>query len=167
MKTSSTKKLPRGLILFLAWACLAFAALCLGRVVLDARLAALGVVADGTVVKTEITTTSGGTTSRRSGESRSEYERRRSNRSSTSLHATVRFTAAGETAPRDFKTVATFRQELKTGDTVKVIHLPSDPGSAEIYSAKQLWLPLTVGIVVTLVSGGLGWFLLRLARRSK
>lgn len=70
-------------------------------------------------------------------------------------------------AARDFKTVSTFGHDLKVGDAVKVIHLVSDPGFAEIYSAKQVWLPLGVGIIVTTVCGGLGWFLRRIARRMK
>ncbi len=160
MKTNNSKTPPRGVILFFAWSCLAFTALCLGRVVLDARLAACGVIADGVVTKLETNTTYGGGSSSRRSTSR------RSSDASTSHYGTVRFAPAGGEA-RDFKTVSTFGHELKAGDAVKVIHLPWNPGAAEIYSAKQVWLPLGAGITVTLITGGLGWFLLRLARRKK
>ena len=57
MKTNNSKTPPRGVILFFAWSFLALAALCLGRVVLDARLAVCGVIADGVVTKIETNTT--------------------------------------------------------------------------------------------------------------
>ncbi len=165
MKTNQSKTPSPGVILFFAWSFLAFAALCLVRVVLDVRLAALGIIADGVVTKIEMTTSYGGGTTRRSGELYSDYQKRRSRSSaSTSYHATVHFTPEGGEA-RDFKTVSTFGHDLKVGDAVKVIHL--DPGFAEIYSAKQVWLPLGVGIIVTTVCGGLGWFLRRIVRRMK
>lgn len=167
MDGKEQKRKPRGAALFFGWSLLLLTGLFLGRVVLDARLAAFGVLADGVVTKIEMNTTyGGGSTSRHSGESHSDYQRRRGSRASTSYYATVRFAPAGGQA-RDFKTVSTFGHELKVGDGVKVIHLSWNPGVAEIYSAKQLWLPLGVGITVTLICGGLGWFLLRLARRMK
>ena len=163
MNSNCPKSPSRGVVLFFGWSLLLLTVLFLGRLVLDARLAAFGVIADGAVTKIEMNTTYGGSSSRRT--SGSGYRRGKSD-ASTSYHATVRFAPAGE-EPRDFKTVSTFGHELKVGDAVKVIHLPWNPGAAEIYSAKQLWLPLGVGVTVTLISGGLGWFLLRLAGRMK
>ena len=155
----------RRMLRIIAWALLAFAVLGLGRVVWDLRLGMMGVIADGIVTQIEIKHTSGGAVMRRAGELESDYQSRRRRKESTTQYATVRFTPAGG-EPRDFKTVCTFGRELKKGDAVKVIHLASDPGVAEIYSAKQLWLPIGVGTVVSLLCGGGGWLLLGVARRN-
>ncbi len=47
------------------------------------------------------------------------------------------------------KTLATFNTEAKEGDLHPMIYLPSKPETAKIYSAKQLWLPMSVGIVIS------------------
>lgn len=162
---NTTKAAPLRFFRILAWALLAFSVLGLVRMVLDARLAALGVIAEGTVTGIEVKSSSS-TTVRHSGESWSQYERRRDRqRGGSTRYATVRFQPADGGAARDFKTVCTFGEEIKTGDAVQVIHLPSDPGVAEIYSAKQLWWPIGVGITVTLASACIGLWLRWLARR--
>lgn len=163
----TTKRAPVRFFKFIAWALLVFSVVGLVRVVLDIRLAALGVIADGTVTHIEIKSSSSSTV-RHSGESRSQYELRRDRQKRGSTrYATVRFQPADGSGARNFKTVCTFGDEIKTGDAVQVIHLPSDPGVAEIYSAKQLWWPIGVGITVTLAAAGIGLWLLRLARRGQ
>ena len=164
MSTVPDKHRAAGMVRFMAWALLVFAVIALCRVLFDARLACFGVRTEGTVTSIEATTTYGGTTSRRSGESWAEYQRRRARKSGTSHFATVRFTPAGG-APREFRTRCTFNHVPVVGDTVPVLHLPRDPGVAEIGTARQVWLPLSVGIGVTLGSATLGGFLRRLAAR--
>jgi hypothetical protein len=63
----------------------------------------------------------------------------------------------------EVKTLATFHTEAKVGDTHPMIYLPSKPGTAKIYSAKQLWLPMCVGTVFTVVCLFLG---MRIVRRK-
>lgn len=167
MNTSQEKTTRRRMVLVLGGSLLLFGVLCLARVVFDAQLGFTGAITDGVVTKIEMRSSSSGVTSRRSGETWSEYERRRDRqRGSVSYDCSVRFTpAAGE--PRDFKTVSTFGHDRKVGDAVKVIYLASNPGRAEIYSAKQVWLPLCVGGIVTIASLTGAWFFFRLARRWK
>jgi hypothetical protein len=155
MHISSRRKLLRSPSRGFGWSLLLLTALFLVRLVLDWRLAASGVIAHGKVVNVETGTRCGchGTSRRQRGTGKTVY-------------ATVRFAPAGG-ALRDFKTICTFREIPKKGDAVKVIHLPWNPAAAEIYSVRQLWLPLAVGFAVTLISGGAGVFLLRCARRAK
>jgi len=49
--------------------------------------------------------------------------------------------------PVEVKTLATFRTEAKEGDTHPMIYLASHPENAKIYTAKQLWLPMIIGMV--------------------
>jgi hypothetical protein len=109
------------------------------------RLAVFGKATDGVVVEGK------------------EGEPERIRHRGGSQRYTVRFTPEnGE--PVEFKTSSTFGTELKWGDAVKVIYMPKNPTTAEIYSAKQLWLPMMVGLFVgtTCLGGGL---LLRLILR--
>ena len=153
----------RGCFRFVSWALLLFGILCLGRLVWDLRLAVTGSIADGAITKITMRTSYGGSSGRRrDGESEESY-RKRTNRASTSYDLLVRFTPQGG-EPRDFQTVATFGHDAKVGDAVKVIYLPGDPGSAEIYSAKQVWLPMAVGFIVTTLCLGGGWFLRKLTK---
>lgn len=69
-----------------------------------------------------------------------------------------------EGKPHEVKTLATFNTEAKVGDQHPMVYLPSHPERAKIYSAKQLWLPLCVGTVFSVVCFSLGLFLIR--RRS-
>lgn len=59
------------------------------------------------------------------------------------------------------KTLATFHTEAKEGDQHPMIYLPSKPETAKIYSAKQLWLPMCVGIVFSSASLFGGFFFVR------
>ncbi len=61
----------------------------------------------------------------------------------------------------EVETLATFNTEAKVGDSHPMIYLPAKPETAKIYSAKQLWLPLGVGIAFSLVCGLGGLHLLR------
>lgn len=61
----------------------------------------------------------------------------------------------------EVKTLATFNTEAKEGDEHPLIYLPSKPETAKIYSAKQLWLPMGVGIVFSTLFLTGGWFLVR------
>jgi hypothetical protein len=60
----------------------------------------------------------------------------------------------------EFATRATFSTETKPGDTHPLIYLPSSPQLAKIASAKQLWLPMCVGMIFTAVCLGAGVCLL-------
>ena len=166
MNQQTDKRRAAGIVRFMAWVLLAFSLICGCRLVFDARLACFGVRTEGSVTHVEARTTYGGTTSRRSGESWAEYQRRRDRKSGTSRFATVRFTPAGG-APREFRTRCTFGHVPNVGDLVPVLHLASDPGVAEIGTARQVWLPLSVGIGVMLGSAGLGSFLRRMAARMR
>ncbi|MBL9152969.1 MAG: DUF3592 domain-containing protein [Verrucomicrobiales bacterium] len=126
------------------------------------RLVAWGRTTDGTITKVTTRTTYGGSSSRRPGESLENYRKR--NTASTSYDLHVRYTPEGA-EPVEFKTTSTFGHELKEGDSVKVIYLPGSPKRAEIYSAKQLWWPMVVGGIVTLVSLVGGLLLRRLVKR--
>jgi hypothetical protein len=56
----------------------------------------------------------------------------------------------------EVKTLATFNTEAKEGDTHPMVYLSSNPDRAKIYSAKQLWMPMIVGlgfVTVTLLVG--------------
>ena len=59
------------------------------------------------------------------------------------------------------KTLATFNTEAKAGDSHPMIYLPTKPETAKIYSARQLWLPLCVGSVFSVVCFFGGLLLLR------
>lgn len=67
----------------------------------------------------------------------------------------IDFTTKGGKAMQ-VKTLATFNTEAKEGDQHPMIYLPSKPETAKIYSAKQLWLPMGVGIVFVSVCLALG-----------
>ncbi len=146
----------RGCFRFIGWALLLGSVLFVGRFVFDLKLAVTGRIADGAITKVT-KRTSYSSTSRRNGESNASYNGRSG--ASTSYDLTVRFTPEGGTNT-EFVTTSTFGHELKEGDTVKVIYQASQPTQAEIYSAKQLWLPLCVGFVVSAFSLGGGLFLL-------
>lgn len=149
----------RGCFTFVGWTMLLFSVLFVGRFVMDLRLATLGKITDGEVIKvTE--RYSIGTNSRKSRKSDDHSG------GGVSYDLTVRFTPEGAT-PVEFETSSTFGHDLKVGDTVKVIYLASNLMGAEIYSAKQLWLPLCVGFVVSSACLGGGYFLLRSLAASK
>ncbi|MCB1233229.1 MAG: DUF3592 domain-containing protein [Verrucomicrobiae bacterium] len=109
------------------------------------RLAVFGKITEGVV--TEVTTrVSYGSSPRKAGESMESLSQRSAPAVTHDLH--LRFTPEnGE--PVDIVTVSTFGHSLKEGDGVKLIYLPGDPAHAEIYSARQLWLPMIVGSIVS------------------
>lgn len=149
----------RGCFSFASWALLLFSVLFVGRFVMDLRLAAFGKTTDGVVIKV---------TERHSINSRARTVRvsDASSGGGVSYDLTVRFTPESAT-PVEFETSSTFGHELKEGDTVKVIYLSSDLMGAEIYSAKQLWLPLCVGFIVSSACLGGGYFLRQALAASK
>lgn len=60
------------------------------------------------------------------------------------------------------RTLATFNTEARAGDNFPMIYLPSRPETAKVYSARQLWLPMGIGLLVISESTFLG---LRFVRR--
>lgn len=60
------------------------------------------------------------------------------------------------------RTLATFNTEARAGDNFPMIYLPSRPETAKVYSARQLWRPMGIGLLVISVSTFLG---LRFVRR--
>lgn len=119
-------------------------------------LALFGVHTTGTVKKVEVIQTSSSSQwVRVNGSSKKAIKR---GGDSTFLH--IDFTTqTGE--PHQIETLATFNTVAKVGDQHPMVYLPSHPERAKIYSAKQLWLPLCVGSVFTLVCLLLGIFLIR------
>jgi hypothetical protein len=61
----------------------------------------------------------------------------------------------------EVKILATFNTEAKEGDEHPLIYLPSKPETAKIYSVKQLWLPMGVGVLFSTLFLAGGWFLVR------
>jgi hypothetical protein len=115
-------------------------------------LALFGERALGTVKKVEEITTSSDTKWEKRG---FDGKKRAVNRSSDLTFMYVDFTTK-EGKPMEVKTLATFHTEAKVGDTHPMIYLPWSPERAKIYSAKQLWLPMIVGlgfVTVTLLVG--------------
>jgi hypothetical protein len=64
--------------------------------------------------------------------------------STTIMHMTHQ-TKDGQTI--ESKHTATFHTEAKVGDEHPLVYLPWRPENVKIYSAKQLWLPMTVGVI--------------------
>lgn len=115
-------------------------------------LALFGERALGTVKKVEDITTGSDTKWEKRG---FDGKKRAVNRSSDLTFMYVDFTTK-EGKPMEVKTLATFHTEAKVGDTHPMIYLPWSPERAKIYSAKQLWLPMIVGmgfVTVTLLVG--------------
>lgn len=142
----------------MGWVLLAFGLFFLGALLWNqARVAVFGIVTDGIVEKVT-TRVSYGSSPRRPGESMESYRDRSGGGASHDLH--IRFsTTDGEEV--GFTTVSTFGHELNEGDPVRVIFLPNQPEKAEIYSPKQLWLPLVTGTIVTAFFLGGGIYLRR------
>lgn len=139
----------RGCARTIAWVLVVSGTFFLGCVMWNQfRLAVLGKVTDGVVIKPSDV---------------SEQEER-IHRRGNSQRIFVRYTPEGG-GPVEFKTSRTFGTELSWGDAVKVIYLPKNPLGAEIYSAKQLWLPMMVGLLVSTVCLG-GGLLLQLIIRT-
>ena len=73
--------------------------------------------------------------------------------STTILHL-VHKTKEGK--PIQSKHTATFHTEAKAGDEHPLVYLPWHPDRAMIYSARQLWLPLTTGVIFSAICLFLG-----------
>jgi hypothetical protein len=163
MSATQPKPNPRGFFLVSGWLMLAAGVFFLGAVLWnDCQLAARGVFGEGVITHVEVRSSHGGGGSRRDHESDEEYRNR--TRGGVSHILTVRHTPEGG-EPTDFKVRSTFGKDLKEGDEVKVIYLPDQPAKAQIYSTKQLWLPIAVGFSASAGSLGIGALLLWFARK--
>ena len=131
----------------MALAVLGTTSLCLKEI----PLALFGKPATGTVRKVEVIQTSTSSTWRNG---RSEGRG-----GSTTLMHIVFNTQEG--TPVESRHTATFHTEARVGDEHPMIYLPWRPGNAKIFSAKQLWLPMTVGVIFSSVCGFLGQRCLR------
>ncbi|MEY4484696.1 MAG: hypothetical protein RL693_2148 [Verrucomicrobiota bacterium] len=136
----------------LALALLGAISLCMKEI----PLALFGERAFGIVKEVEIIQT--GTTTRWENKSSSSPKAVSSASTLTIMHIDF---STKDGKPVSIKTVATFHTEAKVGDTPLLLYLPSNPANAKIYSAKQLWLPMGVGIVFVSVCSFLGLRLLR------
>ena len=120
------------------------------------RLALFGERSQGVVSRVEKVTTSNG----------SDGRYRNGWRTGVKHGSELTFMYMDFTTPdgqaRHVKTLATFHTAAAVGDSHPMIYLPAQPETAKIYSARQLWLPMTVG---TLFSIGCSWGGLRLLRR--
>jgi hypothetical protein len=133
----------RGCATVVSWLMMAAGVFFFGALIThDVRLALTGQFADGVVTKVIERTTS----------SRSSSSNGKRQRSAPGVSYTlvVRYRPQ-DMEPVEFKTSSTFGHSHKEDDAVKVIYLRSNPTMAEIYSAKQLWLPICVGFVVSTV----------------
>lgn len=114
-------------------------------------LALLGERAMGVVSRVEVVQTSSGTR----GQKDSFGRRRSESRGGSNTFMHIDFTTrAGE--HRVIRTLATFNTEARAGDNFPMIYLPSRPETAKVYSARQLWLPMGIGLLVISVSTFLG-----------
>jgi hypothetical protein len=120
------------------------------------RLALFGERSEGVVTRVEKVTTSNG----------SDGYYRNGRRTGVKHGSDLTFMYIDFTTPagqaRQVKTLATFQTPATVGDAHPMIYLPAQPETAKIYSARQLWLPMTVG---TLFSISCTWGGLRLLRR--
>lgn len=139
----------------LALALLGATSLCMKEI----PLALFGEHASGIVTKVEVIQTSTASKWERNGSG----SQKAVSRGGESTIMFINFTTK-DGKPVDIKTTATFHTEAKVGDTHPMLYLPSNPGNAKIYSAKQLWLPMGVGFVFVGVCSFLG---MRLLRRKK
>lgn len=148
---SATFRKLLGLAL-LALALLGAASLCLKEI----PLALSGEHASGIVKKVEVIQTSTASKWEHNGSGSEKAV----SRGGTSTLMSIDFTTK-DGKPVSIKTRATFRTEAKVGDTHPIIYLASNPENAKIYSAKQLWLPMSVGLVFVSVCSYVGMRLLR------
>lgn len=119
-------------------------------------LALFGERSEGVVSKVEQVTTSSGSEGYYRNGKRHGFKR-----GSDLTFMYIDFTTSDGQA-RQVKTLATFHTAAAVGDTHPMIYLPAQPETAKIYSARQLWLPMTVGTVFSI---GCSWGGLRLLRR--
>lgn len=117
----------------------------------EGRLVIFGERATGTVRQVEEITASTQATWGRDNKGRSHIIKKSG--PSHLLHMTFTATDGREI---EFTTLATFNTETKPGDTHPLVYLPSDPQVAKIASARQLWLPMSVGTIFTALCLGIG-----------
>ncbi|MBL9114840.1 MAG: hypothetical protein JNJ83_07500 [Verrucomicrobiaceae bacterium] len=119
------------------------------------RLALFGHHSMATVVKVEKITTS----------TSSKWERKGFKKVAVSRGSDLEFMTLefdpGNGRMTQVETLATFNTEAKLGDKHPLIYLKSDPENAKIYSAKQLWLPMVVGTLFSLLCLLFGGFAAR------
>ena len=159
---NDTNKKKRTGFPFIATLLLLLSALFLGATLQgQCRVAAFGKIADGVVTKLRAKTSS----STSSGKRNAAGQYTQTGGGGTTYFYTVRFTPENG-LPVEFEATGCWGTVLIMGDTVKVIYLPSRPTYAEIYTTKQLWLPMCTGLGMGLACLGGGAFMLRL-RRNK
>lgn len=118
------------------------------------RLTLFGEKATGVVRKVEEITTSTQSKWIKKGMSH-----QRVSRSGPSYFMTIAYTTK-DGKQIEFETLATFNTVAKVGDEHPLVYLPEHPENAKISTARQLWLPMIVGIIFTTVCLGLGALLL-------
>lgn len=124
-------------------------------------LAAFGKTANGVVTKLRASTSSSTTDGKRN--SAGEYNR--TGGGGTTYFYTVRFTPENG-PPVEFEATGCWGTVLEVGNAVKVIYLLSRPTYAEIYTTRQLWLPMFTGLGMGLACLGGSAFMLRRRRRA-
>ena len=116
------------------------------------RLALFGQRSTATVVKVEKITTSSG----------SKWEKRGFKKVAVSRGGELEFMTLefdpGDGHKTQVETLSTFNTEAKLGDKHPLIFLKSDPKNAKIFSAKQLWLPMVIGTVFSMICLFIGGF---------
>jgi hypothetical protein len=153
----SSQGTPRSIPAGIGWTLIAFGVFFLAAVIMkDTRRAAFGQFADGEIVKiTERTSSGGGGTDKHG---------RRKASAGVSHVLTVRYTP-GNGEPMEVETLATWGFSEKVGDRVRMIYLPDRLDDAEIYSFKQIWLPLATGFTLSALCLGGGTWIVRRRRR--
>ena len=154
---NSDPRAKRGPPAGIGWTLIVFGVFFLSVALLkDVRRAAFGQFAEGEIIKiTERSSIGGGGTDSRG---------RRKKSGGVSHILTVRFTPTGGER-MEVDTLATWGFSEKVGDKVRLIHLPGKPQDAEIYSVKQVWLPLATGLAVGSLCLGGGVLILRWRKR--
>ncbi len=142
---------------FFGWIFLLAGLLLLGLVLFrDARLALFGVRGEGVVEHVKVTHTSS-----------HQASNGKPGKRSPSYTLTVAHQPPGALEPVRFKTNSTYGHVHELGHVVPLVYFPAKPSSAQINTARQLWLPLMTGAVFSILLLGLGWFILARSRQLK
>jgi len=86
-------------------------------------------------------------------------QRQAVSRAAPSYFMTLAFTTK-DGKPVEVRTLATFNTEAAVGDEHPLLYMPSHPENAKISTARQLWLPMLVGILFTIGCIRLGLWLI-------